>query len=102
MNDIPQASPDVGVEAKPRGRPPKPKTIPVKLYNDVWIDDGEGNPVRLRTNIKKLDADGKPIFDAKKGDYIKEQVIHELPIDVAKIVLAEKKGERADPLPGDE
>ena len=77
----------------------KAKTTPVKLFNDVWIADENDEPVRLRTNIKKLNDDGSPVFDAKKGIYVTEQIIHELPIDVAKIVLAEKKGERADPLP---
>ena len=97
----------VAPEAKKLGRPPKPKTVPILLYHDVWVpgdeldEKGEPKPVRLRTNVRKLDENGAPIFDAKKGDFIKEYVVHNVPVDIAKILLAEKKGERRDPLPGE-
>ena len=103
MNDteVITESPVEADAARPRGRPPKAKTVPVLLYHDVWIDDGTGTAVRLRTNIKKLDENGMPIFDAKKGDYVKEQVVHDLPLDIARVVIDSGKGARRDPLPGE-
>lgn len=79
----------------------KPKTVRVLLKADVWVDDGEGGTTRLRTNVKKLDGNGEPIFDREKGNFVYEQVEHDVPVAVAKVLIAEGKAERTDPLPGE-
>lgn len=89
----------------PQPAAPKPttknKTVRLLLKYDLWIDDGNGGTVRLETNIKKIDDRGQPIFDRSKGDFVYEQVEHDVPIEVAKILLAEGKAVRTDPLPGE-
>lgn len=82
--------------------PVKPKTVRLLLKHDTWVDDGMGGTIRLETNVKKLDRDGKPIFNKEKGDFEYEQVEHDVPLATAKILLAEGKAVRTDPLPGDE
>jgi hypothetical protein len=65
MNDAPRGP----------GRPPKPKTVPVKLLYACWCGpDGARVP---------------------KGEVV------DLDIELAKALMAEGKAERADPLPGE-
>lgn len=59
-----------------KGGTAKPKTVPVFLDYDTWIDGG-----RVRADSEKA---------------------QELPLDRAKELLAAGKARRADPLPGDE
>jgi hypothetical protein len=88
----------------PAAKTAKSKTVRLRLKHDIWIDDGTGTggTIRLETNIKRLDEKGNPIFDAKKGDFERIQIEHDVPLELAKILLAEDKAVRTDPLPGEE
>lgn len=81
--------------------PAKPKTVRLKLKHDLWIDDGAGGTIRLETNVKRLDEKGNPIFNAAKGDFERDMVEHDVPLAVAKVLIAENKAIRTDPLPGE-
>ena len=71
------------------------KTVPVLLNNDVWLDDG----TRVRTNIPVLDSNGNQKVDPVSRAPITEQVTVDLPVSIAKKLIAEGKAERRDPLP---
>lgn len=75
------------------------KTVPVLLKNDVWIEDSNGEVVRIRTNIPRLDQDGNLLVDRKSKTVVSDQIVTHLPVSIAKKLIAEGKAERADPLP---
>jgi hypothetical protein len=80
------------------------KTIPVLLRNDVWIEtgkDAKGEPIieRITTNTPVLDVDGNPRVDPKSKAPITMQEVRDLPISVAKMLIAAGKAERRDPMP---
>ena len=79
--------------------PTAEKKVPVKLLYDVWDHDGN----HIKTNVKVLDEYGNPKVKLNAQghpvEYETEQVIVELPVSLAKALIAEKKAERADPMP---
>lgn len=77
------------------------KTIPVLLKHDVWLDDGTGtgNTIRITTNTPVTDENGNPKVDPKSKAPITVQEIRNIPISVAKMLIAAGKAERRDPLP---
>jgi len=89
--------------AKPQAET-KERRVSIKLFNDVWIDD-PGHPEatpdgvrRIRTNIVRLNEDGSPQIDRKSRNYISDHTVADVPLSVAKKMLAEGKAERMDPL----
>jgi hypothetical protein len=80
------------------------KTIPVLLKHDVWIEtgkDAKGEPIieRITTNTPVLDENGNPRVDPKSKAPITVQEIRDVPISIAKKLIAEGKAERRDPMP---
>jgi hypothetical protein len=75
------------------------KTIPVLLKHDVWLDDGLGGTVRITTNTPVLDENGNPKVDPKSKAPVTVQEVRQIPISVAKKLIAEGKAERRDPMP---
>lgn len=63
------------IDAKLAETPAKAKTAPVRLLYDTWDENGERQP---------------------KGKVV------DMPLDQAKVLIKAGKGERADPMPGDE
>ena len=80
------------------------RKISVELLHDVWISDpgheesDKDGIRRIRTNIPVLDEDGNPKIDRKTKSAVTTQVITELPISVAKTMIAAGKANRMDPL----
>lgn len=84
--------------------PAAERKVSVKLLNDVWISD-PGHPDadtdgirRIRTNIPVKDEDGNIMVDKKSKSIIATQVIAELPVSIAKLMIDAGKAERMDPL----
>ena len=75
--------------------PKAEKTVPVLLRHDVWLEDG----TRVRTNIPRLDAEGNIQVERKSRTLLVDQVTVDLPISLAKKLIAEGKADRADPMP---
>jgi len=87
-NDAPET-----IEAQPEA-PAGPKLLTVKLLYDTWIGE-----TRVPGPMPQETEDGKPLIDpTTKLQVIKYNIVN-LPLDLAKRLLADKKAERADPLP---
>jgi len=85
-------------------KPAAERRVAVKLLNDVWIND-PGHPDatpdgirRVRTNVVTLNEDGSQMVDKKTKSFVSTHVIAEIPVDIAKALIAAGKAERTDPL----
>lgn len=90
--------------AAPPAAPENERRVSVKLLNDVWIKDpghpdaGPDGVRRVRTNIVTLDDEGKPVVDRKTKNFVCTQIIADIPVSIAKALIAASKAERTDPL----
>jgi hypothetical protein len=75
------------------------RKVSIKLLNDVWIENPDTHEIeRVRTNIQVLDENGNPAVDKKTKAPITTQVVVEIPVSVAKMLIDQGKAERMDPL----
>jgi hypothetical protein len=68
---------------------PKSKKMKVVLRNAVWIDDPDnpGQTIRLDTQIKQQDENGRDIVDQKTGEYVTVDAAYDLDEAFAKRLL---------------
>jgi hypothetical protein len=75
------------------------RKVSIKLLNDVWIENPDTHEIeRVRTNIPVLDENGNQAVDKKTKAPVTTQIVVEIPVSIAKMLIEQGKAERMDPL----